>query len=125
MQLKGAKKDVRMIGRDLGVRYVLEGGVRKAGNSLPDHGPIDRRADRCPPLVRQIQRHARRLAPGAGVAADMAAVSHSHIPDVQDPERVAYAAWRGSDFPARAGQSRSLEGGARQERRQRGKDSSL
>jgi serine/threonine protein kinase/tetratricopeptide (TPR) repeat protein len=34
MQLKGAKKDVQNIGRDLGVRYVLEGGVRKAGNSL-------------------------------------------------------------------------------------------
>jgi serine/threonine protein kinase len=34
MQLKGAKKDVRTIGRDLDVRYVLEGGVRKAGNSL-------------------------------------------------------------------------------------------
>jgi eukaryotic-like serine/threonine-protein kinase len=34
MQLKGAKKDVRTIGRELGVRYVLEGGVRKAGNSL-------------------------------------------------------------------------------------------
>ncbi len=34
MQLKGAKKDVRTIGRDLAVRYVLEGGVRKAGNSL-------------------------------------------------------------------------------------------
>ncbi len=34
MQLKGAKKDVRAIGRDLDVRYVLEGGVRKAGNSL-------------------------------------------------------------------------------------------
>ncbi|MEN8163753.1 MAG: tetratricopeptide repeat protein [Acidobacteriota bacterium] len=34
MQLKGAKKDVQMIGRELGVRYVLEGGVRKAGNSL-------------------------------------------------------------------------------------------
>jgi serine/threonine protein kinase len=34
MQLKGAKKDVRTIGRDLNVCYVLEGGVRKAGNSL-------------------------------------------------------------------------------------------
>jgi serine/threonine protein kinase/Flp pilus assembly protein TadD len=34
MQLKGANKDVRTIGRELGVRYVLEGAVRKAGNSL-------------------------------------------------------------------------------------------
>jgi TolB-like protein/Flp pilus assembly protein TadD len=34
MQLKGAKKPVRDIGRELGVRYVLEGGVRKAGNAL-------------------------------------------------------------------------------------------
>jgi len=34
MQLKGAKKDVRTIGRELGVQYVLDGSVRKAGNSL-------------------------------------------------------------------------------------------
>jgi non-specific serine/threonine protein kinase len=34
MQLKGARKSVRMIGQDLGVGYVLEGSVRKAGNSL-------------------------------------------------------------------------------------------
>ena len=34
MQLKGSTKDVRSIGRELGVRYVLEGSVRKAGNSL-------------------------------------------------------------------------------------------
>ncbi len=34
MQLKGTTKDVRTIGRELGVRYVLEGSVRKAGNSL-------------------------------------------------------------------------------------------
>jgi TolB-like protein len=34
MQLKGTSKDVRTIGRELGVRYVLEGSVRKAGNSL-------------------------------------------------------------------------------------------
>ena len=34
MQLKGVKKDVRTIGRELGVRYVLDGSVRKAGNSL-------------------------------------------------------------------------------------------
>lgn len=34
MQLKGTDKDVRTIGRELGVRYVLEGGVRKAGDQL-------------------------------------------------------------------------------------------
>ena len=34
MQLKGTKKDVKTIGQELGVRYVLEGSVRKAGNSL-------------------------------------------------------------------------------------------
>ena len=34
MQLKGTAKDIRTIGRELGVRYVLEGSVRKAGNSL-------------------------------------------------------------------------------------------
>ncbi len=34
MQFKGTKKDVRTIGRELGVRYVVEGSVRKAGNSL-------------------------------------------------------------------------------------------
>ncbi len=34
MLLKGTDKDIRTIGRELGVRYVLEGSVRKAGNSL-------------------------------------------------------------------------------------------
>jgi serine/threonine protein kinase/Flp pilus assembly protein TadD len=34
MQLKGAKKDARTIGRELGVQYVIDGSVRKAGNSL-------------------------------------------------------------------------------------------
>jgi eukaryotic-like serine/threonine-protein kinase len=34
MQLKGTTKDVRTLGRELGVRYVLEGGVRKAGPNL-------------------------------------------------------------------------------------------
>ena len=34
MQLKGTTKGMRDIGRELGVRYVLEGSVRRAGNSL-------------------------------------------------------------------------------------------
>ena len=34
MQLKGTKKSVREIGQDLNVGYVLEGSVRRAGNSL-------------------------------------------------------------------------------------------
>jgi TolB-like protein len=34
MQLKGTSKDVRTLGRELGVRYVMEGGVRKAGSAL-------------------------------------------------------------------------------------------
>src|ERR1019366_2629292 len=31
---KGGSPDIRQVGRDLGVRYVLEGSVRRAGNKL-------------------------------------------------------------------------------------------
>jgi TolB-like protein len=34
MVLKGTQKDVRTIGKELGVQYVLEGSVRKAGDNL-------------------------------------------------------------------------------------------
>ncbi len=34
MQYKGTKKDIRTIGKELGVRYILEGGVRKLHDDL-------------------------------------------------------------------------------------------
>ena len=34
MQLKGTEKDLRTIGRELGVQYALEGSVRRAGSAL-------------------------------------------------------------------------------------------
>ena len=37
---KGKDVDVRQIGRELGVRYVLEGSVRRAGNRLRITGQL-------------------------------------------------------------------------------------
>ncbi len=46
MRLKGSSKDVRAIAQELGVRYVLEGSVRKSGQSLRITAQlIDGRAD--------------------------------------------------------------------------------
>jgi class 3 adenylate cyclase/TolB-like protein len=42
---KGKAVDVRQVGRELGVRYVLEGGVRKAGARLRINGAIARSRD--------------------------------------------------------------------------------
>ena len=41
---KGQAVDVKQVGRELGVRYVLEGSVRKAGNRVRITGAADRRA---------------------------------------------------------------------------------
>ena len=37
---KGKSPDIRQVGRDLGVRYVMEGSVRKAGNRLRITGQL-------------------------------------------------------------------------------------
>ena len=47
---KGKAVDIKQVGRELGVRYVLEGSVRKAAGKGPHYRAIDRRSDRHPPL---------------------------------------------------------------------------
>ena len=43
---KGRAADVKQVGRELGVRYVLEGSVRKAGNRIRIAGAAHRRRKR-------------------------------------------------------------------------------
>ena len=65
---KGRAVDVKQVGRELGVRYVLEGSVRKAGNRVRITGQLDR--CRRPAhhlggaLRRQPRRHLRAAGPG-------------------------------------------------------------
>jgi len=57
---KGQPVDVKQVGRELGVRYVLEGSVRKAGQPGADHRAAARRGDRHASLGRSVRRFARR-----------------------------------------------------------------
>jgi adenylate cyclase len=58
---KGKAVDIKQVGRELGVRYVLEGSVRKAANRGAYHGAIDRcdeqRASLGEPLRGKPRRH--------------------------------------------------------------------
>ena len=51
---KGRSVDVRVVATELGVRYVLEGSIRKAANRVRSHRPADRCAERQPYLGRTL-----------------------------------------------------------------------
>ena len=52
---KGSAVDVKQVGRDLGVRYVLEGSVRQVGRPGADYRSVDRCGDRNPSLGGEIR----------------------------------------------------------------------
>ena len=67
---KGRAVDVKQVGRELGVRYVLEGSVRKAGNRVRITGQlidaVDRRASMGRPFRRRTRGHLRSAGSGDG-----------------------------------------------------------
>ena len=65
---KGRAVDIKQVGRELGVRYVLEGSVRKAGNRVRITGQLDRRHDRRTSLGGPFRQSARRYLRSAGSA---------------------------------------------------------
>ena len=69
--------DVKQVGRELGVRYVLEGSVRKGGQSGAHHRATDRRRDRRASLGRPLRRLARRCVRPSGQGRDRASPASS------------------------------------------------
>jgi adenylate cyclase len=63
---KGKAVDVKQVGRELGVRYVLEGSLRKAGNRVPHHRAAHRGHRRRASLGRALRPAARRHLRRAG-----------------------------------------------------------
>ena len=57
---KGQTVDVKQVGRELGVRYVLEGSVRKGWQPGAHYRPADRRGDRHASVGRPVRRFDRR-----------------------------------------------------------------
>ena len=65
---KGQSPDMRRVGKELGVRYVLEGSIRKSAQRIRVTGAVDRRADRQPPVGREVRPRAGGHLRGAGGA---------------------------------------------------------
>ena len=63
---KGKAVDLKQIGRELNVRYVLEGSVQRSGNRLRVNVQLDRRRNRQSPLGRALRQARRRSVRYAG-----------------------------------------------------------
>ena len=59
LHVQGQARDVKQVARELGVRYVLEGSVRKAADRVRNYRPADRRRERGACLGRALRSAAR------------------------------------------------------------------